>query len=64
MLKTLHDRMPVILHPEDYDRWLEPGGPQESAARSAGAGPRRAHKGLAHQACNCGVVFQIVQEHN
>jgi putative SOS response-associated peptidase YedK len=26
-LKALHDRMPVILHPDDYDRWLEPGDP-------------------------------------
>jgi putative SOS response-associated peptidase YedK len=22
---TIHDRMPVILHPRDYDRWLERG---------------------------------------
>jgi putative SOS response-associated peptidase YedK len=22
MMATIHDRMPVILHPEDYDRWL------------------------------------------
>lgn len=22
---TLHDRMPVILSPDDYDRWLDPG---------------------------------------
>jgi putative SOS response-associated peptidase YedK len=25
LLKPLHDRMPVILHPDDYDRWLDPG---------------------------------------
>lgn len=24
LMATLHDRMPVILHPEDYRRWLEP----------------------------------------
>ena len=24
---ALHDRMPVILHPNDYDRWLDPGDP-------------------------------------
>ena len=24
---ALHDRMPVILNPEDYDRWLQPGDP-------------------------------------
>ncbi len=22
MIATIHDRMPVILHPEDYTRWL------------------------------------------
>src|SRR5262249_5305301 len=25
LLKPLHDRMPVILRPDDYDRWLDPG---------------------------------------
>jgi putative SOS response-associated peptidase YedK len=25
LLKDIHDRMPVILHAEDYDRWLDPG---------------------------------------
>jgi len=24
LTETIHDRMPVILHPEDYDRWLDP----------------------------------------
>ncbi len=24
LMATIHDRMPVILSPEDYDRWLEP----------------------------------------
>ena len=24
LMATLHDRMPVILSPEDYDRWLDP----------------------------------------
>jgi len=23
LLRALHDRMPVILHPQDYDRWLD-----------------------------------------
>jgi putative SOS response-associated peptidase YedK len=27
-LKPFYERMPVILRPEDYDRWLEPGDPQ------------------------------------
>lgn len=26
--EPLHDRMPVILEPRDYDRWLEPGDPE------------------------------------
>jgi putative SOS response-associated peptidase YedK len=29
MLRQLHDRMPVILHPDDYDRWLDPGDPND-----------------------------------
>ena len=24
-MADVHDRMPVILHPEDYERWLDPG---------------------------------------
>ena len=24
LMSTIHDRMPVILSPEDYDRWLDP----------------------------------------
>jgi putative SOS response-associated peptidase YedK len=27
LLQPIHDRMPVILSPEDYDRWLDPGTP-------------------------------------
>jgi putative SOS response-associated peptidase YedK len=26
-METIHDRMPVILEPRNYDRWLEPGEP-------------------------------------
>ena len=26
---AVHDRMPVILDPDDYDRWLDPGAPVE-----------------------------------
>ena len=25
LLQDIHHRMPVILKPEDYDRWLDPG---------------------------------------
>jgi putative SOS response-associated peptidase YedK len=25
LLEGIHDRMPVILRPEDYERWLDPG---------------------------------------
>jgi putative SOS response-associated peptidase YedK len=27
LLESLHNRMPVILEPKDYDRWLTPGDP-------------------------------------
>ncbi len=27
LVQPLHDRMPVILSPSDYDRWLNPGDP-------------------------------------
>jgi len=27
LMEPLHNRMPVILRPEDYSRWLEPGEP-------------------------------------
>jgi len=26
LMKTIHDRMPVILRPEDYAKWLDPAG--------------------------------------
>ena len=25
-MKPVHDRMPVVLRPEDYDAWLQNGG--------------------------------------
>jgi putative SOS response-associated peptidase YedK len=28
MTSRIHDRMPVIIDPKDYKRWLEPGDPQ------------------------------------
>lgn len=28
LVQPLHDRMPVILSPSDYDRWLDPGDPE------------------------------------
>jgi putative SOS response-associated peptidase YedK len=27
LMKPIHNRMPVILHRQDYDRWLEPDEP-------------------------------------
>jgi hypothetical protein len=27
--QDFHDRMPVVLDPKDYDRWLKPGDPQQ-----------------------------------
>jgi putative SOS response-associated peptidase YedK len=29
LMEPVHDRMPVILEPRDYDRWLEPGDSQQ-----------------------------------
>jgi putative SOS response-associated peptidase YedK len=29
LMEPVHDRMPVILERRDYDRWLEPGDPQQ-----------------------------------
>ena len=29
VVAKFHDRMPVFLHPKDYQRWLEPGDPQQ-----------------------------------
>lgn len=28
LMQNIHNRMPVILHPRDYDRWLDPVGPE------------------------------------
>jgi len=28
LMAPVHDRMPVILEPKDYDRWLDPGDPE------------------------------------
>jgi putative SOS response-associated peptidase YedK len=28
LAEKVHDRMPVILEPRDYDRWMEPGEPE------------------------------------
>ncbi len=28
LMEKIHTRMPVILQPKDYDRWLQPGDPQ------------------------------------
>jgi len=32
LLRPIHDRMPVILDPADYDRWLAPEGPPDALA--------------------------------
>jgi putative SOS response-associated peptidase YedK len=47
LVRPLHERMPVILRPEDHDRWLAPG--PRRPARLAGAAdplPRRRDDGL------------------
>lgn len=33
LARVVHDRMPVIVRPEDYARWLDPGGGGVSALR-------------------------------
>jgi putative SOS response-associated peptidase YedK len=44
-VRTLHDRMPVILAPRDEARWLDPDAPaDELHALLASAGPRLATK--------------------
>jgi putative SOS response-associated peptidase YedK len=32
VMEPIHDRMPVILDPRDYTRWMEPGDPQRPPA--------------------------------
>ncbi len=34
LVATVHDRMPVILHPADYDRWLDPQATEPTAIES------------------------------
>ena len=34
LMRTIHDRMPVILHEEDYARWLDPGNQNVSEMRA------------------------------
>ncbi len=31
VVRPIHDRMPVILRPEDYGAWLDPGTPAPAA---------------------------------
>lgn len=35
MLAFMHNRMPLIIDPQDYNRWLEPGDPQRPPATRA-----------------------------
>jgi putative SOS response-associated peptidase YedK len=32
LMESIHNRMPVILEPDDYDRWLDPGDPFQPPA--------------------------------
>jgi putative SOS response-associated peptidase YedK len=34
VVRPIHDRMPVILRPEDYAAWLDPGRQEVTALRS------------------------------
>jgi putative SOS response-associated peptidase YedK len=40
-MQTLHDRMPVILRPEDFERWLDPSQPADGLLAPAPAGSLR-----------------------
>lgn len=39
LVETVHDRMPVILAPQDVDAWLDPEVPAEAAAQLCGPYP-------------------------
>ena len=39
VLEPIHDRMPVILRPEDYTRWLEPATKQSDVRQMVGSFP-------------------------
>ncbi len=45
-IAPLHDRMPVIIEPRHYDRWLGPARGPCAAPRSVASLPRRAHEGV------------------
>jgi putative SOS response-associated peptidase YedK len=34
LLSSIHDRMPVLLNPDDYRSWLDPGTADAEALRS------------------------------
>ena len=29
LMESIHNRMPVILHPKDYERWMAPSDPAQ-----------------------------------
>ena len=37
-MQTSHDRMPVILRPEDFERWLDPSQPVDDLLAPPPAG--------------------------
>jgi putative SOS response-associated peptidase YedK len=47
LLASIHDRMPVIVDPADYDRWLSPDA-QDPGALSGLLAPRPAGEMIAH----------------
>ena len=40
-MQTVHDRMPVILRPEHYERWLDPSEPADDLLAPLPAGALR-----------------------
>jgi putative SOS response-associated peptidase YedK len=47
LMEPIHNRMPVILEPRDYTRWLDPGDPRTATRRSSAPLPCRQNAGLA-----------------
>jgi putative SOS response-associated peptidase YedK len=50
LMMPIHDRMPVILAPNDYGAWLDPGNPDVDGLR-ASLGPAAADGMIAYKVC-------------
>jgi putative SOS response-associated peptidase YedK len=50
LMMPIHDRMPVILAPNDYGAWLDPGNPDVDGLRAL-LGPAAADGMIAYKVC-------------